>query len=358
MKKTKHRLRFWLITVTAVLVVIFLILPFSLTIIIYKQNFGSRFETYEPWRFETSDFEGLTAQKATFESNNKQLLTGYIYSKENEKKKGVVVIAHGFGGGGHTTYMSVADYFASNGYKVFAYDATGNDESGGEAVNGLPQGVIDLDYALRYVKQAPELKDLPIMLFGHSWGGYSVCSVLTAHPDVKAVASMAGFINSTDMIKEEGRRMMGDKVLLILPYASIYEKIKFGKYAGYNGVNGLRNSNAKALLAHSEDDYMISIKNSFDVYYDEFKDNPRFTFVRYTNKGHNNLFSSSEAIQYEKDYSVARDEYFKKSGVEVTHQAILDFMKQYEYDRVKRFDPDLELMEKILKMYDSIGLPV
>ena len=39
--------------------------------------------------------------------------------------KGVVVIAHGLGGGGQNTYMDLADYFTSNGYLVFAYDVTG-----------------------------------------------------------------------------------------------------------------------------------------------------------------------------------------------------------------------------------------
>ena len=52
--------------------------------------------------------------------------------------------------------MDVADYLSSNGYLVFAYDATGNDESEGDAVNGLPQGIIDLDYAIRFIKESNE----------------------------------------------------------------------------------------------------------------------------------------------------------------------------------------------------------
>ena len=61
-------------------------------------------------------------------------------------------MAHGFGGGGHNGYLNVVDYFTKNGYLVFTYDATGNDESEGAAVGGLPQGLIDVDYALRFVK--------------------------------------------------------------------------------------------------------------------------------------------------------------------------------------------------------------
>ena len=34
------------------------------------------------------------------------------------------------------------------GYLVFGYDATANDESGGEIVGGMPQGIADLDKAI------------------------------------------------------------------------------------------------------------------------------------------------------------------------------------------------------------------
>ena len=52
-----------------------------------------------------------------------------------------------------------ADYFTLNGYLVFAYDATGCDKSESDAVGGLPQGVIDLDFALHYVKETEEYRD-------------------------------------------------------------------------------------------------------------------------------------------------------------------------------------------------------
>ena len=67
-------------------------------------------------------------------------------------------MAHGLGGGGHNSYMDCANYFARHGYYVFAYDATGNDESEGEGVGGLPQGVIDLDYAISFVEQSGNVR--------------------------------------------------------------------------------------------------------------------------------------------------------------------------------------------------------
>lgn len=163
------------------------------------------------------DFDGLQRKKYEFTSNNGQKLTGYMYSF-GDKQHGIVVLAHGFGGGGHNSYMDCADFFARNGYYVFAYDATGNDESEREGVGGLPQGVIDLDHAISFVEDNDDFPQLPIVLFGHSLGGYSVSSVLTYHPEVKAVISCSGFNSSLDMFEAEGKNQIGSAISLIMPF--------------------------------------------------------------------------------------------------------------------------------------------
>ena len=150
MTKSKKNLKTLLIILGAILLLLLaavLILPKPLAMSVYNDNFDVRFTTYGPFTYDIEDFDGLMRDKYTFESDKGQVLTGYKYYRSNAETKGLVVMAHGFGGG-HRSYMNIADYFTSNGYAVFAYDATGNDESGGEAEGGLPQGVIDLDYAL------------------------------------------------------------------------------------------------------------------------------------------------------------------------------------------------------------------
>ncbi len=218
---------------------------------VYDDNFGGRFETYEPMALEIEDFDGLMRQKYTFQSNEGQNLTGYRYYKDDIEVKAVIVLAHGFGGGGHNSYMHIANYFAENGYAVFAYDATGNDDSEGEAVNGLPQGVIDLDYAIRFVKGNDDFAELPIMLWGHSWGAYSVGSVLSLHSDVKAVVMVSGFDKSVDMLESEGRKMAGDAVEMVLSDMEKIEEEKFGDYAKLNCLDGFAATSASVMIVHS-----------------------------------------------------------------------------------------------------------
>ena len=328
MNRGRSKKKIVLITLICILAAIFLIILPVLTVIIYNDNFGTRFETAEWMKYSVSDFEGLKMEECTFASNNGQLLAGYKYSKDGQPIKGVAVLAHGFGGGGHNTYMDVADYFTSNGYLVFAYDATGNDKSEGEAVGGLPQGVIDLDYALRYVKQAEEYKDLPIVLFGHSWGGYSVGNVLNCHTDVKAAVIAAGFDRSADLIKQQGEAMVGVGINLLMPYFSLYEWLKFGEYAGYSAVDGFAKSEAGIMVIHSMDDTTVLPKYGYDKFFDIYNGDPRFIFRKYEDRGHGYLYYSEAALRYRDRLNSDYTAYVETNGGEYSADLKAEFMEK------------------------------
>ncbi len=319
---------------------------------VYEDNFGGRFETYKPMALSIEDFDGLMREKLTFESNEGQLLTGYHYYKEGQECKAVLVLAHGFGGGGHNNYMHLANYFTDHGYAVFAYDATGNDESEGEAVNGLPQGVIDLDYALRFVKENEELSGLPIVLWGHSWGAYSVGSVLALHPDVKAAVMVSGFNSSMEMFESEGRKIAGDAIDMLLPYVEEYEVEKFGDYANRNCLDGFATTDAGVMILHSADDDMIDKTISYDVFYEKYASDPRFEFLSYEDRGHNYIFHSDAARAYVDEINADFDEYIAGLEGGFTPEVKAEYLNE-NLDILRLYELDSELMEKMLAFYDG-----
>lgn len=329
-----------------------LILPKPLAMSVYNDNFGKRFTTAEVWAWSIEDFDGLSRDKYIFESNSGQKLTGYKYYRNSEEAKGLVVIAHGFGGGGHRSYMNIADYFASNGYWVFAYDATGNDESEGEAVGGLPQGVIDLDYALRFVKSNADFAGLPIVLWGHSWGGYSVGSVTKLHPDVKAAVVVSGFNESLDMLETEGRNIVGNVIDYVLPILEKHEKKTFGAYASMSILDSLKSCEVPVLFVHSEDDEMIPIEISFDRYFEELSGNDRFSFIRYNDRGHNYIFCSENRKAYVKEYNVGADAYKESMGGQLTEEQAAAYIEAH-FDKHRGYELDSELMAKMLELYNN-----
>ena len=292
MAKKKSKKKIVLITVL-VIILLMMIGWWAFCVKLYNENFNVRGDSYQPLMLRIEDFDGLNCTEYTFPSDQGQMLAGYLYSA-GEKQHGVVVIAHGFGGGGHNSYMDCANYFAQNGYYVFAYDATGTDKSEGDGVGGVPQGVIDLDYAISFVEANQDIPDLPVVLFGHSWGGYSVCSVLTYHPEVKAVIECSGFNRSSDMFESGGKSQAGSMIYAMTPFIRMHERFKYGKYAANTAIDGFEATDTLVMIVHSADDNVIGIEYGCDQYYKKYKDDARFTFIRFEDRGHNEIFNDPD----------------------------------------------------------------
>lgn len=293
MKRAKSKKRIVLIVLSCILVLLIGGWWFF-SVSIYNDNFYKRFESYEPYTLRVEDFEGLQRMKYEFPSDKGQMLTGYMYSA-GAAPRGILVIAHGLGAG-HNSYMDCANFFAHNGYLVFAYDATACDESEGDGLGGIPQGVVDLDRALSFVEDSGNFPDLPIVLFGHSWGGYSACSVLTYHPEVRAVIECSGCNRSSDLFEAGGKEQAGDLIYAMMPFIKLHERLRYGKYAVDTAMDGFAASDAAIMVVHSEDDGVVPIEYGYDVYYEKYGDDPRFTFVRLKDNGHNFVYDDTTYI--------------------------------------------------------------
>ncbi len=351
MKRKRKRVVKAICITLAVLTVLILTAPIGIAAMVYRENFGSRYETADWAKRSLAEFDGLQSTRYTFPSGDGQRLVGYRYAADAVPAKALVVLAHGLGGGGHNSYMDVADYLAKHGYPVFAYDATGNDESAGDGVNGLPQGVIDLDYAIRFVQGHADFDGLPILLFGHSWGAYSAGAVLNVHPKVRAVVMVAGFNRSLDMMEEEGRRMMGDAITGILPYFSIWERLQFGRYAKYDCLGGFAASVAGVMLIQSADDDTVSYQNGLAMFRERYGNDLRFTFVSYEDRGHNDVYDSDAARQYRDDFNRALDAYLSGFDVEQRDAQAAAYRAEH-LDKAQRYALDAALMDEIIAFYD------
>ena len=351
-RKAKGKAKAIIISVICVILSVPLIILPVTTVIVYESIFGERYETVSWLEFSAADYEGLQMERSDFQSED-VTLAGYKYSKANQAVKGVVVIAHGLGGGGHNTYMPFIDYFTSNGYYVFAYDARGNDNSGGDSVGGLPQGIICLDNALHHVVAIEEYQDLPITLFGHSWGGYSVGNVLYMHPDIKAAVIIAGFNKSEDLLEYQGQQMAGAGVHILMPYLKLYERIKFGEeFTAVSALDGLERTEAGIMIVHSKDDTTVPTKYGYDKFYEAFGNSDRFEFVQYEDKGHDYLFYSEAAWAYREQLNADYKSYVEDNGREYSAETKEEFMNGY-LDKKQCFEPDPILMEQILNMFDT-----
>ena len=315
------------------LFIFFFVIPLIVAKAINDSIFKKRSEPKEELKLSVSDFPNLKVENIEFNSSSNDKLEGYLYSSDTITPKGVVIYAHGFGCGGSSHTMMFADYFVSNNYYYFTYDATANGASEGTNQKGLVTGVLDLDKAISCVKSNDKLKEYPIMLLGHSWGGYSVGAVLNMHPDVKAICSISGFNNPNSQMMYSAKKKAGSFLInLSSPYMKLYEKMIFHSNYNLNVVDGVNNSKCNCLFIHSEDDSTVGIELGYNKYLKEFSDNSRVKFIHYDNRGHGYIFLTDEARTMATAYS--------KEGKEFDKDLYINGL-------------DLDLFNQILELYNN-----
>lgn len=299
---TKKRKRFplWL-KILSPLVIVFILLPMGATAYLYEEYFGSRADTTENETTLTmEDFPKLSSTEITFPSGD-NTLTGYLYFKDNNANiKGMVIVCHGIWSN-HTRLLTEINTFVENDYLVFAYDNTGTQLSEGSSIVGLVQSQLDLAAALTYLENEASFQLIPKLLYGHSWGAYAVTSVLNYDYDIKAVAAMAPFNQSIDMLLETGSAMYGDWIRLLTPYLKLYERIKFGSAASNTALEGINNVNIPVVVYHSDNDDTISLDSSLYAKREQYKNNHAESYLT-PSKGHD-PFLSYDAVLYREEYT-------------------------------------------------------
>ncbi len=310
-------------------VLVFSIVSMIVTKNIYDGNFDRADAPAYSGYLRYSDLKGYERSEVSFLSGENNL-AGYVYGEDNNK--GLVVIAHGLGGGAEE-YLAETIYFVDNGWRVFAYDCTGSYNSEGKGTKGLPQSAIDLDAALSYIQS--QSWNLPVMLYGHSWGGYAVTAVLNYEHDIKAVVSISGYATPMKILHEQAQSMMGWFSNLTFPFEWTYQRLLFGNAAGLSAINGINKRNTPVMIVHGTNDNMILYEGASIIAQRNSITNPNATYVirdAENQNGHNNLFLSSAATTYidavNKEYKTIYENYDGK---------IPDDIKAEYYDSIDRY---------------------
>ena len=70
----------------------------------------------------------------------------------------------------------------------------------------------------------------------------------------------------------------------------LHERIKYGNYASNTALDGFSATTAAVMVVHSSDDNVVPTEYGYDIYYEKYKDDPRFSFIRLEDKGHNYVY--------------------------------------------------------------------
>jgi pimeloyl-ACP methyl ester carboxylesterase len=320
----------------------------------YSSSFGRVEELSETHDFLTyffwKDIDQVkySREEVRFNSSGNKL-QGFIYGKSNNN--GLVIISHGLGGTADC-YFPMIMYFVDKGWYVFAYNNTGVSGSEGESIRGLTQSVIDLDSALKYAKNSRALNGLPVMLVGHSWGGYAVCAVLNYDHNVKAVISFEGYNNGSDVFNELGRSEVGFLFGILKPQFWAIEKQLFGDTAKLTAIDGINKSGIPVMIVQSSDDDVISPKTTSIYAYRNKITNPRVEIVYLDGEdaaGHEFAFCSKGQREYMK-WADSSWETYKSAN---SNASKLQWAEEIGFDKIKANELNMELMEWIDDLFNN-----
>lgn len=305
---------------------------------------------YTPYlRYEDVE-EQYDRELLSFTSGASQL-QGYLYGADNTK--GLVVISHGMGGGAEG-YMAETCYFVDNGYQVFGFDNTGCYRSEGKDCVGLSQSVIDLDAALTYIEKQERFGDMPVFLYGHSWGGYAVTAIFNYNHDIAASVSVAGFNEPMDMILEWTKDMMGGFAYVEYPYIYLYQMMLFGKNANMAAVDGINSTDTPILIVHGNDDTTVGYEGAGTIAYRDEITNPNVQYKICDGEkqnGHNDLFMSLDAIAYEDEMNAEYEKLYEQYDENIPEEIEAEFYANI--DKAKMNELDTAFMQDILTFYES-----
>lgn len=288
-KGKKGNIKKKIIISVVILFIVLFVIPMTITYFTHNYHFGKRIVHQNNYYEYLSTLNpNFTKEIVTFESDEGQILEGAFYSQsDNLNPKGLLVLVHGMGVN-NENYLGEIEYLTKENYLVFSFNNTGVDKSEGEDLKGLIQAPIDLSYALNYLYDLEIYNDMPNILIGHSWGGFSVATVsqIGLEREVDGIVTLAGFWQNINVIEDIAHYYVGDIIKPLVPYLTLYEKFVFGENADLNGVDGLNSTNAPVLMMHSKDDIIVNFESNFEYYKEEFESNERFTFIEYSDAGH------------------------------------------------------------------------
>src|SRR5690554_451889 len=330
-----------------VITILFSIVSMVIVMIVYNNQFP-RYKRHDMSVSAGLKYEDLQdtypRDLVTFASGDNQL-QGYVYGEINDQ--GLVVVAHGIGGGADS-YLPQITYFVDQGWRVFAYDSTGSFDSEGKTTKGFPQALLDLDAALTYISTQSEYANLPLLLFGHSWGGYAVANILHFDHEITGVVSVSGANSPMDMVMEQGRRMMGGLINIQYPYMWLYQRILFGKLATLNAVDAINQAEVPVLIVHGTEDELVAYNGSSVIANIGAITNQSVKTISPSESGrngHDNLFRSDAAIEYIDEVNVEYGELYERYEQDIPYEVRQDF-----YDKIDRNlaqDINLGLMDQI-----------
>ena len=279
--------------------------------------------------YAAEDFKGLHEESYVFTNSKGNEVHYFYYYYDGYKTDKILLFCSGIGCG-HIGYLAEINCLAKRGYKVLTLDYTGCGESKGECLGSLNMPTLDVMDLLAFLKI-----DKPLVIVGHSLGGYTALNLSNIRNDVLATVAISPFLSIESIIfSSTHSKFVTGRVLK-------YEQKILPQFFGVNNVNYLKKTKDRVFIIQSDDDPIIPYVISLKVI-EEFN-NPSIKTFKVTKRKHNPNYLESSVSYMNATFSRYR-ELIKHKDI-ITDEDKVNYFKDISLEK---------LTEQDEKMFDEI----
>jgi dipeptidyl aminopeptidase/acylaminoacyl peptidase len=176
-----------------------------------------------------------------------------------------VAVLHGWGGNAEMM-LPLAQPLHRAGYAVLLFDSRNHGRSDSDGFSSLPRFAEDLEHALDWLAQQPDVDAARLAALGHSVGAAAALLVASRCRDLAAVASIAAFADPESMM----RRFLAAHHVPYFPLGRTvlrYVQHAIGhRFSDIAPRNTIRQIRCPVLLVHGGDDTTVPVEDAMAIY--------------------------------------------------------------------------------------------
>lgn len=313
----------WEIIILVIGVYLLAIILYSLLVyLLIKKSVAQRMDKNPLFKYFTADdYKGLKATPLSFKNRKGVTLNGFTYERKDALTNAVIVFFHGHAAG-HLAYTTfINDLVTKTRYKVLTFDYMGCDLSEGKKMPNMTQALSDGHDFLAYIKTLDDYKDKPLILIGHSWGGYVASNLYPLNKDKKIikVVSINGLTDIALMFKKMARAPF-----MFIPLYNTLTSFRYGKLAFKTTRKSIKDTPVPHLFIHGEKDDSVPLMpfvSSLVLQSDKHK---RIKFHFESDRYHNVYLTKDSELKLRELLVLVKNHNRSKNNKE-TEKAILHF---------------------------------
>lgn len=262
---------------------VFSLLSMALSAIFYRVLFPRRSGVSE-FRYAYAELGAEAPPREVFRfPSGDNLLTGYRYDAPDPK--GLIVVVNGIGAG-VDAHLPEIRYFTAHGYSAVVWDNTGIGDSEGKWSVGMQQIKLDLLAYLNWQEtEAPE-EDLPVLLYGHSAGGYAACTALATDHRIDGVICVSAFESPIDIMLYHARSKVGVLADTQIPFLRLENWFLFGADADCSAFEAINGADVPVLIIQGNSDDLVPFSQGLLQFEAQYT-NPRVRCLEITTEYRN-----------------------------------------------------------------------